>query len=102
MNRKGGIWDGMKRMIVWPCRSLKPGQMLEYQAQMEFNSILDARKKNQESALPKFPVLVRFDSKEDQLSSVDLVIGDPNADDFVFEEFKLSLKRTFRVLHRKV
>lgn len=102
MNRKGGIWDGMKRIVAWSCRALKPGQTLEFQAQLEFNSIRDAQKKSQESALPTFPVMVRFENKEEHLSSVDLEIGDPSADEFMFEEFKLKLKKSFRALHRKV
>ena len=102
MSKRGGIWDKMKRTIAWSAKSIKPGETKELQIQMQFESERDDGSDNSNDNAPSFPVLLRFDTKNTVLSSVHVDLGDPSADEFVFEEYAMKLIKSFRVMHRKV
>lgn len=56
MSRKGGVWDEMKRTIIWNVKKLEPGEVLEIQAQFQ-----SGKKQNLAHVDLQFPVLVRAD-----------------------------------------
>ena len=102
MSKRGGVWDKLKRTIVWSAKSIKPGETKELQIQMQFESERDEGADDSKDDAPSFPVLLRFDTKNELLSSVDIDLGDPSADEFMYEEFAMKLTKSFRVMHRKV
>lgn len=91
------IWDSMKRVVAWPLDPIEPGQLLEIQAQFEFES----PKKPDGPAVPtpKFPVLVRCDAANEQFSDLQL---NTDVNDNQFRPIKLKVSRSVRILHRKV
>lgn len=103
MAKRGGIWDQMKRTISWSSRSIKPGETKELQIQLQFDSERnDGSDLYSKDNAPTFPVLLRFDTKDELLSSVDIELGNPSEDDFLFEEYAMKLTKSIRVIHRKV
>lgn len=98
MSRRGGVWDCMKRVIVWSIEELKPGRILEVQAQFEFSSTVSADD-TKDRIPPKFPVLVRGDVVNYQLSGI--VLEADQSDDFS-TDVEMKLSPSFRLLHRKV
>ena len=50
--------------------------------------------------LPRFPVLVRCEGRQNQLSSVDLRVGGTLEDKSKF--FRLNIDRNFKLFHRKI
>lgn len=94
-SQEGGVWDSMKRVVAWSLDDIEPGQLLEVQAQFEFESTLLAS----ERAAPKFPILVRCDAKDDQFSDLQL---NTEVNGNQFRPIKLKVSRSVRILHRKV
>jgi len=93
----GSVWDSMKRVVAWPLNNIEPGQLLEVQAQFEFES--PSKPDAPPPATPKFPVLVRCDAKDEQFSDLQL---STDANDNQFRPIKLKVSRSVRILHRKV
>jgi len=93
-SKGGSIWDSMKRVVAWPLDDIEPGELLEVQAQFEFESASEM-----ERAIPKFPVLVRLDARDDQFSDLQL---NTDVNDNQFRPIKLKVSRSVRILHRKV
>lgn len=95
MSRKGGMWDSMKRVIVYKHHQLQMGETLE--VQFQFNYLADNDSDN--ISIPSFPVLVRCDCFNDQLSTLNLEVvyaGDEELNvDFDF-------RTSYEVYHRKV
>lgn len=94
LSRKGGVWDGMKRIVAWPVDLLEPGELIEIQAQFSF-----VNPDRPSTAVPKFPILVRCEGTNDQFSNVELTT---DTLDETCIPVKLSLTRTVRVIFRKV
>lgn len=90
MSRRGGVWDEMKRTLTWLVDRLDPGEALEIQAQFEANTT-----SNQPA---QFPVLVRGDYPT-LFSTVELR---EDFHDALSSPFKMELRESSRVLHRKV
>lgn len=58
MSRKGGIWDEMKRTLIWNIQKLEPGEILDIQAQFRFiRGAMPIPGIGDESS--RFPVLAR-------------------------------------------
>lgn len=95
MSRNGGMWDSMKRVIVYKHHQLQIGETLE--VQFQFNYLAGDDVDN--SLLPRFPVLVRCDCLDDQLSTLDLqVVYVGNEEENVDFDFQTS----YELYHRKV
>mmetsp|Transcript_39701 Transcript_39701/g.46404 ORF Transcript_39701/g.46404 Transcript_39701/m.46404 type:complete len:111 (-) Transcript_39701:66-398(-) len=84
MSRRGGIWDSLKRMLVWNVKELKIGAELGLQAQFEIilnngddNGIIDT------SALC-FPVLLRCSSLQGQMSRLYIDLLEADGDESIF------------------
>lgn len=95
MSRRGGMWDPTKRVIVYKHNNIGIGETLE--VQLQFNYTIDSE--TDSTALPRFPVLVRCDCVDDQLSSFNLQVV--NAKDEQ-EEIDFGLQTSYQVYHRKV
>jgi hypothetical protein len=91
MSRSGGVWDEMKRIIVWSSDSLEPGEALEFQVQF---SLID----NVTSSSRRFPILVRCEYPA-LFSSVE-VVNDTHVARRIPVE--LEVVPSGSVLHRKV
>ena len=98
---RGGVWDPMRRLIIWSAPSMKNGQTIEYQLQFEYMPV-------NANVLPAFPILVRCDA-DNQLSNVEIEVGgetyyDANGDLYRQSEdtpYKMNLSKTYRLFHRK-
>lgn len=110
MSKNGGIWDPMKRVIIYRCEKLDPGETLEIQMQFEY---LAASRENQD--MPRFPVLVRCHGMKDLLSNIRIEVGggddvDDNIDRddldssdlAVKPDYELNLEKSYKLFHRKV
>lgn len=94
MSRKGGMWDSMKRVIVYKHHQLKMGETLE--VQFQFSYLADD---SDDLSIPRFPVLVRCDCHDDQLSTLNLeVVCAGNEEQSVDFDFQTS----YELYHRKV
>ena len=168
MSRKGGVWDPMKRIVIYKhghvinsdarsgsadtggdsagvgvgvgeenenenenvegsnhCGSgsgsgsgsddLKRGETVDIQMQFEYtppkSKSMPAQQQLQQqqgngamatpmAELPRFPVLVRCEGRQNQLSSVDLRVGGTLEDKSKF--FRLNVDRNFKLFHRKI
>eukprot|EP00593_Proboscia_inermis_P012602 CAMPEP_0171321834 /NCGR_PEP_ID=MMETSP0816-20121228/114593_1 /TAXON_ID=420281 /ORGANISM="Proboscia inermis, Strain CCAP1064/1" /LENGTH=265 /DNA_ID=CAMNT_0011820185 /DNA_START=3 /DNA_END=800 /DNA_ORIENTATION=+ len=102
MSRRGGIWDSLKRMLVWNVKELKIGAELGLQAQFEIilnsggddNGIIDT------SALC-FPVLLRCSSLQGQLSGLDIDLLEADGDESIFH-LTHTYSRTYRIMYRTI
>ena len=101
MSLRGGVWDPMRRIIIWSAPSIKSGETVEFQLQFEYTAV--------SNLLPAFPVLVRCDA-DDQLSGVQIEVGgekyyDANGDVYNKQSgaspFKMNLSTSYRLFHRK-
>ena len=72
MSKKGGVWDKMKRAISWSMQRIKPGETKELQIQLQFDSDWNEGSGEFKNDVPIFPVLLRFETKNELLSSVDI------------------------------
>merc|ERR1712218_143372 len=68
MSREGGLWDSMKRIIVWGEPELISGETIDEQLQFELGHDKDIAKN------PIFPLLVRCDAQQDQLSNLEFAV----------------------------
>jgi len=104
MSTKGGMWDPMKRLIVWSAPVLASGETMEVQMQFEIVTS-DADR----ITPPKFPILVRCDGMKDQLSDITIRIGggrhqlvDNGGSNSLDLDDSLVLSKAYRLFHRKV
>lgn len=92
LEKNDGILDGIKRIISWSVPSLHPGVISELQAQFQFVS-----PDEEPRAEPRFPILVKCDSIEDQFSDVQLTLNIQSD-----LSIPMSLNKSTRTLHRKI
>uniref|UniRef100_A0A7S3Q999 Uncharacterized protein n=1 Tax=Chaetoceros debilis TaxID=122233 RepID=A0A7S3Q999_9STRA len=110
MSKNGGIWDPMKRVIIYRREKLDPGETLEIQMQFEY---LAASREKQD--MPRFPVLVRCNGRKDLLSNISVEVGggddvDDNIDrddldssDLAMKpHYELNIEKSYKLFHRKV
>lgn len=57
MSRRGGVWNDMKRSLVWNITKLDPGEIIDIQAQ--FKSNMEEGPGEDNLGYFKFPVLAR-------------------------------------------
>jgi len=92
----GGVWNAVKRSVIWCVAELGDGEKFQLQAQFE----LDEEKiKTAEAEKPKFPVLVRCQCMYAQLSGIELEVAD--IPDVFPAEVTMKLARRFRLMHRE-
>lgn len=99
MSTRGGMWDPMKRLIVWSAPFLASGETTEVKMQFENLSSITS------SDPPKFPILVRCDGVDDQLSDVTIRIGGGRrrqAEDIEGGDDSLVISKAYCLFHRKV
>ena len=98
MSLEGGVWDPIKRIIIYKCEDMKCGETVDIQLQFEYLApSLDAK---EAVNLPRFPVLVRCDGVNDQLSSVELRVGGTLDD--IKKYYALKMDKTYKLFHRKI
>ena len=112
MSLRGGVWDPMRRIIIWSSPFLKSGETIEFQLQFEYTATTatDIDGNVPDQFLPRFPVLVRCDSMDDQLSDVEIQVGGETYYDANgvghrqsgMSPFKMNLSTSYRLFHRKV
>mmetsp|Transcript_398 Transcript_398/g.568 ORF Transcript_398/g.568 Transcript_398/m.568 type:complete len:408 (+) Transcript_398:207-1430(+) len=104
MSLRGGVWDPMRRIIIWSSPMMKSGQTIEFQLQFEYL----AASVSKQSHLPLFPVLVRCDGIDDQLSDVCVKIGGEMYNDVhgvqkpAPRPYRMKLSKSYRLFHRKI
>jgi hypothetical protein len=79
---------------------------------MQFNHVPSMRKDGQNAMLPRFPVLVRCNSRNESLSNVQLDVGGENdggskssagsSDGDERHVFEMHLEKSFQLFHRKI
>jgi len=102
MSLQGGVWDPMRRVVIWSSPLVKSGETIEFQLQFDYTSVNDQ--------LPRFPVLVRCDSTNDKLSDVEIGVGGEtyfDASGATHRQpgrtpFKMNLSTSYRLFHRKI
>ena len=102
MSLRGGVWDPMKRIIIWSSPSMKSGETIDFQLQFEYTAI--------SNLLPVFPILVRCDSVDDQLSDIKLQVGGETYYDANgvghrnsgISPYSMNLSTSYRLFHRKI
>lgn len=110
MSRQGGVWDPIKRVIVYKYEKIECGETVDLQ--MQFNHVPSMRKDGQNAMLPRFPVLVRCNSRNESLSNVQLDVGGENdggsrsiagsSDGDGRNVFEMHLEKSFQLFHRKI
>jgi hypothetical protein len=96
MSRQGGVWDPIKRVIVYKYEKIECGETVDLQ--MQFDYVPSIRKDGQNAMLPRFPVLVRCNSMNESLSNVQLDVG--GGDERAV--FEMHLDKSFQLFHRKI
>jgi hypothetical protein len=96
MSRKGGVWDDIKRSLVWSITKLDPGEIIDIQAQFKCNAEGGPSERDVESF--KFPVLARCKG-DTNFSKIDLNT-DYNEDGS--SPIGMDLKRSATILYRKI
>jgi len=96
MSRRGGVWEKMKRTLIWNIDKLDPGEIIDIQAQ--FKSNMEREPGEGISEYYKFPVLARCNGNT-SFSKIDL-----NTD---YKEdgscpIGIDLERSATTLYRKV
>ena len=94
MSRKGGVWDPIKRVIIYKCDDMNSGETVHMQLQFEYLAAKESLD------LPRFPVLVRCDGVNDQLSQVELSVGGTLDD--VRKYYGLKVEKNYKLFHRKI
>ena len=114
------MWDALKRIVVWSVDEMLPGNTVDLQLQFEvLNSSggssagVDGPKKDGMGnatttnttlpmTTPRFPVLLQCHGEGEQLSRISLEVGG-EGDEFHYRRGGgCVLKKSYRVLHRKV
>ena len=98
MSRKGGVWDEMKRTLIWTIPKLNPGEIVDIQAQFKCNTTETGLSPSQSFGSFKFPVLARCNGVTN-FSKID-VNSDYNEDGS--SPVGLELERSATILYRKV
>ena len=93
MSRKGGVWDEMKRTLVWKILKLDPGEIVDIQSQFHSTGM-----EGGVAGETKFPLLAKCNG-DTSFSKIDL-----NTD---FTEdgenpVDIDLERTATILYRKL
>ena len=97
MSSKGGVWDPMKRVIIYKCDQMESGETLDVQLQFEyFAPLID---ETEVANLPRFPVLVRCEGADDQLSNVELKVGGTVEGK---QYYQLDIDKAYKLFHRKI
>ena len=108
MSLRGGVWDPMRRMIVWSFPVMKNGETIDFQLQFEYCASPSGAACDE---LPRFPILVRCDAEQTQLSDVEIQVGGGRYYDANgvghrvvggVTPFKLNLSKSYRLFHRKI
>jgi len=86
----GGTWDELKRIIVWTRKELKRGDSFLVSAQVEVHSMAS-------EDLPLLPVLLRFASMKDQISSVSVNVSETSENPATI---LVTQTRSYSLLHR--
>mmetsp|Transcript_7770 Transcript_7770/g.14649 ORF Transcript_7770/g.14649 Transcript_7770/m.14649 type:complete len:417 (+) Transcript_7770:174-1424(+) len=107
MSRQGGVWDPIKRVIVYKYDVIQSGETVDLQ--MQFDYVPSIRKDGQNAMLPRFPVLVRCISKNESLSNVQLDVGGEGDGSLSRSGisggggmFQMHLDKSFQLFHRKI
>jgi len=95
MSRRGGIWDELKRSLVWVLPELDAGEIIDIQAQFKSNKERGPNERNLDYY--KFPVLAKCNG-DMNFSKIDLNT-DYSEDGSIVE---IDLKRSATVLYRKI
>ena len=98
MSHQGGVWDPLKRLIVWSFENITAGTTMNLQSLFEFSKPVDEVLAEGQNAI-NFPVLVRCNTLKGQLSNIVVETTDIHN---VAGSIDTTLSRTFRVLYRKV
>jgi len=113
MSRKGGVWDEMKRTLIWNIPKLDPGEIVDIQAQFKNNTEWGVSKSKSHdhansataggggydgSEFLKFPVLARCNG-DTNFSKIDM---NTNYNEDGSNPVGLELERLATVLYRKV
>lgn len=96
MSRRGGVWNEMKRSLVWNVSKLDPGEIIDIQAQFKCNTNGGASDRRFESH--KFAVLARCKG-DTSFSKIDLNT-DYSEDGSCSVE--MNLERSATILYRKI
>lgn len=98
MSRQGGRWDPMKRVIIYKCDTLICGETVDVQLQFDYKSPA-LENGGGTMRLPRFPMLVRCDGLNDQLSTIGIKVCGALGDTKVHE---LHVDKSYKVFHRKI
>jgi len=101
MSRKDGMWDAMKRIVVWSEPEMKSGKTFFVQLQFEFFTFESGKNEENypDNIPPKFPIFVRCDGIMDQLSTIGVDIGSSN-DEILSSRIKVIVFKSYRLYHR--
>ena len=105
MSRKGGVWDEMKRTLIWTFQKLDPGEIVDIQAQFKCNTEGGLSQSHAHVAGGgdgfgsfKFPVLARCNG-DTNFSKIDM---NSDYNDDGSSPVGLELERSATILYRKV
>lgn len=90
----GGVWNALKRSVIWCVSELGGGEKFQLQARFETEPEAEQTEEN-----PKFPVLVRCQCMYAQLSDVEVTVAD--IPEVIATDIKMKLARRFRLSHRE-
>mmetsp|Transcript_14488 Transcript_14488/g.33725 ORF Transcript_14488/g.33725 Transcript_14488/m.33725 type:complete len:397 (-) Transcript_14488:157-1347(-) len=91
MSRKGGVWDEMKRTLVWKISKLEPGEIIDMQSQFQSNMEGGSNES-------KFPLLAKCNG-DTSFSKIDL--NTDYTEDGV-SPVHIDLERVATILYRKL
>ena len=94
---EGVTWDPMKRVIIYNCEKMESGQTVDVQLQFEY--MPNSNDSKEVANLPRFPVLVRCEGIDDQLSNIRFKVGGALEQT---ELYSLIMERGYKVFHRKI
>lgn len=102
MSRKGGVWDEMKRTIIWTIHKLDPGEIVDIQAQfkckMQEGRGIQILSQNDLLSSIKFPVLARCNG-DTNFSKIDM---NSEYNEEGSNPVDLDMERSATILYRKV
>ena len=100
MSKQGGVWDPIKRVIVYKYEKIACGETVDLQMQFDYSPII--RKDGQNAILPRFPVLVRCNGVNETLSNLLLDAEGIGTGDSRLVSFQMHLEKSFQLFHRKI
>ena len=100
MSRKGGVWDEMKRTLIWTIQQLNPGEICDIQAQFKCNVGMLSQTAGGGGGFEsyKFPVLARCHG-DTNFSKID-TNSDYNQEGST--PVQLDIERSATILFRKI